>query len=100
MLPQVAACEVTCSISLPLHSILRALFEIFFSKRLPVTSRVFVLEVFSSILFSDAQSAILLFMSSCRRCCTAGRSETAAEALNVVSSAQMSTVDEEDRLQR
>ena len=31
---------------------------------------------------------------------TAGRSETAAEALNVVSSAQMSTVDGEDRLQR
>ena len=39
-------------------------------------------------------------MSSRSRRCTAGRSETAAEALNVVSSAQMSTVDEEDRLQR
>ena len=30
-------CEVTCSISLPLHAILRALFEVFlFSKRLPI----------------------------------------------------------------
>ena len=64
-------CEVTYSISLPLHAIFRALFEIFFSKRLPVTSRVFVLEVFSTILFSDVQSAIL-FMSSCSRCCTTG----------------------------
>ena len=34
-------------------------------------------------------------MSSCGRCCTAGRSETATEALNVVSSAWMSTIDRE-----
>ena len=64
-------CEVTYSISLPLHAIFRALFEIFFSKRLPVTSRVFVLEVFSTILLSDVQS-VILFMSSCSRCCTTG----------------------------
>ena len=47
---------------------------------------VFVLFLFSTILFSDVQSAIL-FRSSRSRCCTAGRSETAAEALKVVSSA-------------